>query len=286
MSLLQSWINLAPDASPGLCDRAFKYGDCLFETLRYCRGRFHWLDLHLQRLRRGCELLGMPLPEDLLSAQLHQSLQWLREQGVEEAAVRLSLSRGESLRGYGDVRGEPGLGLALTDIDLPWRVVADPAALVICDLRLSDQPRLAGIKHGNRLEQVLAAAEVREAGADEGLLLDQGNHLVCAVSANLFAVVDGTLLTPPIVNCGVAGTVRRLIIEGLATRCGLAVEEQALPADDLHRASELFLTNALLGLRSVSRCPGRSFTSAPVADTLRECFFEQTELAPPCELSA
>lgn len=280
MSLPVHWLNLQAGADPGVNDRGFRYGDSLFETLRFYRGHWQLLDYHLQRLQRGCEVLDIPVADKDIQAQLDLAVRYLEVQGIAEACGRLAVTRGNSDRGYAASCESPNLVLSLTPVSLRWREVPAPARLIRCDLPLASQPRLAGLKHGNRLEQVLAAREVAREQADEGLLLNAQGEIVSAVSANVFGVFDGCLLTPPLLACGVAGTVRRLVLEELATAAGMDVEESTICWADLQQAEELFLTNALVGIWSVERCPGRNFTSTRWGDTLRELFFERLDPTP------
>ena len=274
MSLPAHWLNLQAGVDPGVNDRGFRYGDSLFETLRCYRGQWQLLDYHLQRLQRGCEVLDIPYPGQEIRAQLALALSYLEQHGHEQACGRLVVTRGDSDRGYAANCESPNIVLSLTPVSLGWRELQEPARLIRCELPLASQPRLAGLKHSNRLEQVLAAREVVREQADEGLLLNAQGEIVSAVSANVFGVFDGRLLTPPLHNWGVAGTVRRLILEELAVAAAIEVEEATISWADLQQADELFLTNALVGIRAVAHCPGRNFTSTRWGDTLRELFFE------------
>ena len=280
MSLPAHWYNLQLDASPGCLDRGYRYGDSLFETLRYHQGKYHLLDYHLQRMCRGAEALGIDCPQQALVDQLCVGADYLAEHAVEQACVRLVLSRGGCEGGYAPTEAAANISLTLTDIALSWGEQAAPAAVICCETTLAAQPQLAGLKHSNRLEQVLAAREVAACGADEGLLLNASGELISAVSANVFAVFDGTLLTPPIVDSGVAGTVRRLILEELAPAAGIEVAEEILPWADLQQASEMFLCNALMGIRAVDNYPGHHFTCTALGDNLRQEFFAWSNQLP------
>ncbi|MCB1732999.1 MAG: aminotransferase class IV, partial [Halieaceae bacterium] len=127
-----------------------------------------------------------------------------------------------------------------------------------------------GIKHLNRLEQVLAAAQAAEAGAAEAVLLNQSGELVSVSSGNIFLLCDGVLLTPPLDACGIAGTRRRLILQQLAPACGLEVRETRLTTRQLEQCDEAFYSNSLVGLRPVGRFGERSWDSHPVCQALFE----------------
>jgi 4-amino-4-deoxychorismate lyase len=277
MSLPAHWVNGSSGAAISTLDRGFRYGDSLFETLRVCGGEYHLLSYHLQRLERGCRVLDIPWTEGRIRESLAQGRQYLHASGVEDACARLTVSRGEGGQGYGGSSGQPTVSLNLTTPGLAWGEALPPARLIRCETVLAEQPCLAGIKHGNRLEQVLGAREVQGAGADEGFMLNQRGEIICAVSANVFALFGDTLMTPVLDACGVEGTVRRLIIEELAPTLGISVSQQAISWADLQQADEVFLTNALIGIRSVAECPGLRFTTHGCSDRLRSKFFARPD---------
>jgi 4-amino-4-deoxychorismate lyase len=274
------WVNGQAGGQLSAADRGFAYGDGVFETFRCHAGRIHLWDYHYQRLRRGLAVLGIALDDVRIAEQLAIAKSYLEEWGIEHAAGRLAVSRGISGRGYGASSAEPTLVLQLSDTT-PWGQPGDPLALIQCETPLADQPVLAGIKHSNRLEQVLAAREVRDRGADEGLQRNSRGELVCAVSSNLFVRVEEDLITPPVERCGVAGTVRELVIRELAPAAGMVVRIEAVDPALLAEAEEVFLTNALTGIRSVARCDQHRFTSQCSADTLRTRFICRSD-SPEC----
>jgi 4-amino-4-deoxychorismate lyase len=126
------------------------------------------------------------------------------------------------------------------------------------------------MKHLNRLEQVLAGAELRDSGADEGVMLSTDDRIVCATAANVFMVREGQLLTPQISDCGVAGVMREVVLRTAATLdIPVAVGDYTL--DDLARSDECFLTNAVRGVRPVGRVEGvNNFKASEITQRLRE----------------
>jgi 4-amino-4-deoxychorismate lyase len=146
----------------------------------------------------------------------------------------------------------------------------DPRGIrvVWCATRLPLDPRLAGLKHLNRLHQVLARAEVDAAGADEGLCLDASGRVACATAANVFAVVDGVVRTPAIEAAGVAGVARAALLADAGF--GADVEIGELQPADLARASEIFLSNAVRGVMPVCELDGRSLSVGPAALAARQ----------------
>jgi 4-amino-4-deoxychorismate lyase len=156
----------------------------------------------------------------------------------------------------------------LLPIDRDCQELARPATLTVAQTRWPTQPLLAGIKHLNRLEQVLAAAEAKRAGVDDVVMLDQGGQLVSVSSGNLFLVHGDTLSTPPLEQCGIAGTRRRLVMTHWAAALGLGAAERQLELDDLRSADEAFYCNSLTGMRPVGRFDTRHWTSHPVCTAL------------------
>lgn len=278
MALPVHWVNGTFGATLAVSDRGFSFGDSVFETFRIERGRVQLRELHESRMRDGLDRLGIDCAQALIDEQLQQGLDWLAARSIDSVSARLTVSRGPADRGYRSAAGPATVALQFNEV-IPWRTALPPLRLVVCETQLGSQPLLAGIKHGNRLEQVLAALEVERRQADEGLMCNNRGELVCAVSANLFLVRGDQLLTPPIEDCGIAGTVRHLILHGLAAQAGIAVKATPLSPEDLASADELLLTSSLQGIRSVAACEGHSFTSTRWGDTLREHFFRACEIA-------
>ena len=135
----------------------------------------------------------------------------------------------------------------------------------MCELRLAIQPALGGMKHLNRLEQVLASAELRKFEASEGVLLDREDNVVCAVSANLFLVMDDRLLTPRLDLCGVRGVVRSQILARFSARC----EQRRIMLDLLQEADEVFICNSVRGIVPVTRIDEQEYRIGPTTRELQ-----------------
>lgn len=284
MVLPAHWVNLQSAGQLDPLERGLVYGDGLFETLRYQSGRYHLLDAHMQRLQRGCKVLEIAYPQTRIDDQMLATADYLAACGCDSASVRLVVTRGTAVdrsegRGYGGEHGQPNLVTSAFAAASPWREALPALDLRTCDHRLPVQPRLAGIKHCNRLDQVLAARELRGYGLTEGLLYDLQGYLVSGVASNVFLLLDGLLVTPELSHCGVAGTVREALLNTVAPRCGMQVTQQRLVAADVERASELFLTSSLQGVRSVATADSRRFPEHGVADQLREVFHDWVEEA-------
>ncbi|MET0533604.1 MAG: aminodeoxychorismate lyase [Steroidobacter sp.] len=242
-------------------DRGFHYGDGLFETALLIDGRVRFLDDHLERLFRGCERLGIPAPDRQTLIDEISKVSAASDRGV----LKIIVSRGAAGRGY-----RPPASVTSTRIvALHALKESTPRALKLrwCEMRLGRNARLAGIKHLNRLEQVLAQSEWREGEFDEGLMMDTEGELVCATAGNVFAVRDGTLVTPDLRFCGVQGVMRARVIEAAAT-LDLMVSEEPLWPHDLEAASEVFITNAVRGIRSASSLDSLQWSEGAVATRL------------------
>jgi 4-amino-4-deoxychorismate lyase len=257
----------AAAASVPALERGLHYGDGLFETIACVDGHPRLLERHLGRLIDGCERLGLARPD---AGALGRELTAVA-QGAPRAIVKLLLTRGSArARGY-----------ALTGREQPRRITlryAWPAAqraeaeegvrVRVARLRLGENPTLAGIKHCNRLEQVLARREWDDPRIVEALMFSSSGALVSGISSNLFLVHRSTLLTPLLDRCGVAGVMRSLVLE-VARAAGVPTGERRLEAGDLEQAEELFLTNALTGIRPVRELEGAARVTGPLTRYLQ-----------------
>lgn len=241
----------------GADDRGLNYGDGLFETCRVHAGQPVWWDAHWRRLERSARILALPLPEQAFV--LAQALALL--DGAASGVLKLLLSRGAGGRGYAPPPA-PTPTLVLARHALP--PATGPLTLRWCRTPLAIQPALAGIKHLNRLEQVLARAEWSDPDVHEGLMCDTDGRVVCATAGNVFALVDGRWLTPSVARCGVAGITR----EWLLARHPAMAEAELRPAD-LERAQAVFLCNAVRGIQPVARLGSRTFAGSDEVARLR-----------------
>ncbi len=240
-------------------DRGLAYGDGLFETALVHDGLVVWWPAHLARLAEGAARLRIPMPD---VAWLTSQLAAFTSQSPARAVLKLILTRGAGGRGYAPPETvEPTLALSLHAAPAAH---APPLTLRWCDTRLSIQPALAGLKHLNRLEQVLARAEWRDPAIHEGLMLDADGLLGCATAANVFALRDGRWLTPPVHRRGVAGVARAWL---LANEPSAAQGE--LTPDDVHSADALFLCNAVRGILPVGQLGDTRWAPHPALAALQ-----------------
>jgi 4-amino-4-deoxychorismate lyase len=242
-------------------DRAFQYGDGLFETLRLQDGAVRFLDAHLERLELGCARLKISPPSAQELRVEITSVAGTTRDGV----VKIIVSRGRGERGYrASTESRSTRVVALYPLPTPD---AGPIALRWCETRMARQPVLAGIKHLNRLEQVLAQSEWSDDRIQEGLMLDTEGELISGTASNVFVVRDGTLSTPDLRFCGVRGVMRAQVLR-CAIALGWPISEEPLWPADLQAAKEVFVTNAVRGLRPVAKLGDLAWSDFSFATTL------------------
>ncbi len=252
-------IALADHTQVGADDRGLNYGDGVFETLRIHAGRTVWWDAHWQRLARGAAVLGIAAPEP--DAVRAACAPLLAQPG--DGVLKLLLTRGAGGRGYAPPESaQPMLVISRHALPPPWPIAG--GRLRWASLRLGVQPALAGIKHCNRLEQILARREWSDPDIHEAVLCDALGAPTCACAGNLFVLRDGAWLTPLIDRAGVAGICRQwLLTQGMA-------REQRLSRADVEQAAAIFLCNAVRGILPVRALGERQFAPRPELQTLMQ----------------
>ncbi|HAA46265.1 MAG: aminodeoxychorismate lyase apoprotein [Halomonas sp. 54_146] len=223
-------------------DRGFAYGDGVFETVLLRAGIPVLWGYHTARLKRGCQRLGIPVP-----CQASLDTTW---QGAPTAALevlKLVVTRGSGGRGYAEPETvSPRLLSRRTPFQPLVGRWQQGVTVRLCHLRLGHQPCLAGIKHLNRLENVLARREWSDTSIAEGLLADTAGCVVEATSMNIFWRQSGAVLTPPLDQCGVAGTLRAALIDQGA------VAQAPLPLDEIVAVEQLWVANSVQGMWPVT----------------------------------
>jgi len=253
-----SWVNGLASEQVASVDRGLQYGDGLFETITCIDGQPCWLESHLERLRRGCERLGIGFHDfDALGAEIA-----VRAKGPGRCILKLILTRGSaSRRGYRPTGDETPTRILSrhawpADSATPPGSTADfPVA--VSGVRLGINPQLAGLKHLNRLEQVLAQQQLRGTGREEALMLSSAGHVIGGSMSNLFLADEAGLSTPSLEECGVAGVMREQLCAA-AARQGSPVRIRRIEAAELELAREAFVTNVRWGVRSISELAGRA----------------------------
>jgi len=245
---LSAWINGRRAAAIDHRDRGLHYGDGLFETMRVRHRAIRLLDYHLERLYDGCRRLAIAAPPEPVVRRELVRIAAQRPAGI----LKLIVTRGSGARGYRPSGRERCTRIAAL-YPLPARAVAAASNSVrvrLCATHLGGNPALAGMKSLNRLESVLARAEWSDARIWEGLMRDADENIVCGTMSNLFLRRGSILLTPVLDRCGVAGVMRRWVLEQ-ARALRLRAVERRIRWEDLGDAAEVFMSNAVVGLKSV-----------------------------------
>ncbi len=260
-------IDGRPGTSIPVLDRGLQYGDGVFETIAVLDGRPLCLAAHLDRLAAGCRALGLPAPD--ARTLTTESTQVAAEQ--PHAVLKIIVTRGVGGRGY-----QPPPDPVPTRIlsshpwpDYPEEFRSEGIDALFCRFTLAAQPALAGIKHLNRLEQVLARSELIGTDCAEGLVADSSGAIVEGTMSNVFLRQGRSLLTPELKDCGVAGIVRAEIL-GRAGAMGLEVRVRRIGRSDVLAADEVFFTNSIIGIWPVRRAGEHVFAGTDFAHRLAQ----------------
>ena len=247
-SVLGILINGRRASTVRATNRGLAYGDGLFETVGIRGSRLTLWEEHYRRLVRGGEVLGIEIPAaQVLERELRRVCG-----KVEDAVGKIIVTRGEGGRGYLPPDNAEPERLVMA---FPWPQV--PAAwytrgvrVRVCKQRVTEQPALAGLKHLNRLDSVLARNEWRSSRIAEGLMLDGAGHVIEGTASNLLAVFDGELVTPKLDRCGVAGAMRAWLMANYAVR------EVRLKVDDLCKVQAAAMCNSIHGVWPIRAIDG------------------------------
>lgn len=232
------------------------------------------LERHLERLERGAERLRLDpgASRSTLTREVRQACA-----GISRGVVKVTVTRGSGGRGYSPPEHAAATRLVSTH---PWpgQVLANQqggVATGVSPVRLGRQPMLAGIKHLNRLEQVLARVYC-EPSWQEMLMLDEDERVIEASAANLFAVYGDRVRTPPVDHCGVAGIIRAILLDQAPVELPVVVEPLELA--DLREAGEIFLTNSIIGIWPVTRVDTRRYAVGALTRSL-QAYLHDNDLA-------
>ena len=265
-------VNGAATESVAALDRGLAYGDGVFRTFPVRKGRAQCWALQFRKLELDCTTIGIPCPsESVLGGELGQL-------ALERAdfTAKIIVTRGSGARGYAPPQSPTPTRIVLSAglPEHPAEFARDGIRVHFCATRLAHQPRLAGITHLNRLENVLARAEWSDPSVAEGLMLDAEDHVVGGTMSNLFIVENGTLVTPQLWRCGVAGVTRDRIMKA-AAKHGVACREEIVTRDRFLAATETMVVNSLIGVWQIRVCAGRSWETGTVTARVREWLNEK-----------
>jgi 4-amino-4-deoxychorismate lyase len=263
------WFNGQQTAMLPAYSRGLAYGDGLFETMRVVDGDIPLLTYHLSRLERGAERLGLVLNWAAIDSAIAQAVTF---SGPGQYVLKLICTRSGPARGYRPDESNVDTLLRLS----PLRFEGSPQTLVaeICATRLACQPALAGIKHLNRLEQVMAARELAP-DIDDGILLDTSDHVIEALSSNLIFVSGNNWICPDLTQSGVEG-VMQAYIKQHAKNLGSEILIEQVPQSRLPGFDEILLVNAVRGIRNLGKIGGEwASSSCAIGELLREYLLNQ-----------
>jgi 4-amino-4-deoxychorismate lyase len=247
-------------------DRGLAYGDGVFRTLLVIGSEARHWQRHYQKLACDCAVLGLRCPP---RASLEDDLRVLAPAGDQVA--KIIVTRGAGARGYRYAAEAPSNRIVMTSPKPTYaRGNEDEGVRVCrCRLRLARQPALAGVKHLNRLENVLARAEWTDEAIAEGILCDTEELVIGGTMSNLFAVIHGELVTPNLERCGVAGVTRERVIDA-ALQHGLPCRVRDLTWAELIVAEEIFLVNSVIGVWPVRQLHEQTCRVGPVVRDIQQ----------------
>lgn len=243
-------------------DRGFQYGDGVFTTIAVRDGIPSFFDLHLNRLETDSAKLNLAFPGRALLRD--EACRLIKN--APNSVLKVVLTRGTGGRGYQFPNpSQPTRVLSCHPrIDYPGSCLTEGVLVRLCDMRLGRNARLAGIKHLNRLEQVLARNEWNDDEIREGILRDESDHVIEGVMSNLFLVKEDRIKTPKLEYNGVSGIMRSLAMKA-AVQLGLSVEQGSVSLSELYQADELFLTNCLIKIWPVRQFEAKRYKIGAVS---------------------
>jgi branched-chain amino acid aminotransferase len=246
-------------------DRCFRYGDGLFEAMLVSNGKMFRWPQHFARLERSAEFLGIPLPHSR-DELLGFANELIARNGMHEAVLRVQLSRGVGPRGYAPTGEERPLVLMTLHAAPPparaWKII-------VCSVRVAVNDPLAKHKTCSRLLQVVAAAEARDSGADECLIVNTNGEVTEGSTSNVFWVERETVCTPPLAEGILPGVTRAVVLECCAA-LGLACEERAAQTGQLVQSDGVFLSLTTRGVIEAESIGGKPLRRSPITNRLRE----------------
>lgn len=252
------------------------YGDGLFETIAVVDNHPFCWDQHLSRLLAGCRKLGIPFDDpELLTSEMVALCK-----GIGRAVLKIIITSGTGSRGYRRPTVIEPTRLLATH---PWPDYPDGywkrgTKIHLCSTRFGHNEQLSGIKHLNRLEQVLARTEWSDTDIIEGIMLDCDDHVISGTMSNLFIIRGNKLLTPELKYCGIAGIVRQFILAH-CINFGCESVVSRLSLDDIYTADELFFCNSIMGVLPANQLLEHKFLGRSVTQKVREFLLSRKIIA-------
>ena len=263
-------INGEEQSKISIFSRNMQYGDGLFETCVAKGNQILFWSSHLERLNIGCERLNIKNVDET---------DWISDinkafalSAYSNCIVKLILSRGDSSRGYGYKDDIVPVRVVIIS-EIKKTVVNNSFSLEFSDSGYHSNPQLAGIKHCNSQEQILARSNL---SSDEGIMLDENENVISVTQGNIYLLIGNTLFTPKLDKCGVVGSRRSLILE-LAKSLNIEAKEDLISTDKLKQADEVFISNSVIGIQSVKYIEGDSLGDNPLTEEIKAAFKGKTQ---------
>lgn len=270
-----SWVNGREQHHIAVTDRGLQYGDGLFETLLYLDNTLVLKKEHLDRLKRDAARLHLNLDHQKLQFELDRFLKELKTRNASCGIVKILVTRQFAGRGYGfDKKSDSNISLQFFSGIVYPKANRKGISITLLPQYLAINPAMAGIKHLNRLEQVLAHRHLhkpftRGIAYQEGLLLDQKQAVVEGVHSNIFMIKDGVIITPWLDRCGVRGVMRDFILQSACKALKFSIQEKRIGLTDLLQADEVFMCNSVYGIWPVTQLDVKSYGLGSVTQTLQ-----------------
>lgn len=266
-------INGLLDDRIAISDRGLQYGDGLFETMAFRAGKIEFLEAHIARLIDGCRRLNIAFSH---AESLINELNIVRQSlGDNDAIIKIIITRGSGGRGYLASSGiEPTRIISTHSLpSYPAHYSQAGVKIRLCKHTLSENSALAGIKHLNRLDQVLARNEWHDSDIAEGIMLDHARNVIEGTMSNVFIVKAGKLLTPLLDKSGVTGVMRAQIML-LTAELNICAVETKIHIDEFMAADEIFISNSVIGIWPVSEMNNTFYFAGPITQHLQHVLLQ------------
>jgi len=250
--------------------RNMQYGDGLFETCIAMNNQILFWPYHFSRLDIGCEKLSIKKIDEIV--WLNDIKKALSLSLNKRCVVKLILSRGNSVRGYGYKDNIEPVRVVIIS-DMTQSLINKSYVLEYAKSGYHSNPKLAGIKHCNRLEQILARSNL---SSNEAIMLDEQENVISVTQGNIYFVFGNKLLTPKLDRCGVVGSRRSLILE-LARSLKMKAMESDISINQVQQADEVFISNSVIGIQPVHLIETHKLGKNPLTEKIQKAFLSKTK---------
>ena len=255
-------------------DRAIHYGDGLFETILCHNKQLYFWPQHYFRLKQSAEKIKLSCPDESLLLDDIAELLKDCDEGLSYA-IKIIITRGSGKRGYQFEKKSTINRLIFSSmIEKSYSSLLSnkllSGDLTICEQQVSINENLAGLKHLNRLENVLARNEeaiVNNNNVIDGLMLNANKYAIECTTSNIFTVKNNQLYTPKLNQSGVQGVMRGTVIE-LAKKNNIKVSFLDMTINDIDTMDEMFITNSLIGMKKIDYLNNTNFTSCDATESI------------------